>query len=289
MREWEGGRGKPFPLWCKWIPKSICQGDNPFCLPLEIWKRPEREKRAVWCKTITLLWQLLLCRDPVFHWKPRASPGKEIHLTNHQPLKTQTYPPTWHPQFPLQPVTHPECQWHGLTYPGTCQTSCIILWIYMSALVLEITKIIAEIPDQCSIMYFILNERVHNVQTSSYKSLHKRKIFQLQPRKLFWDMGRIHMSRRSIQGGHTLSSISARSVRFKSILIPWPWTLAPKCEFQAVLPSAWRHQREVIYFSPCYFLDFFSLEELVFPGTDSSNFIFMPKYFISDSIILFLN
>lgn len=68
-------------------------------------------------------------------------------------------------------------------------------------------------------MSFILNKRVHNVQTSSYKSLYTRKIFPLQPRKLFWDMWRTRMSRRSLQRGHTLSSILAKFVHFKSVHI----------------------------------------------------------------------
>lgn len=69
----------------------------------------------------------------------------------------------------------------------------------------------------CSIVDFIVNKRVYNAQTSFYKSLHKRKILQSQPRKLFWDMGRTHMSRWSLQECHTLSSIFSRSVHFKSI------------------------------------------------------------------------
>lgn len=137
-------------LWCKWSPKSICQGDNPFPLMAHTSRNmniPWEEKRAGWCKTTKVLWQSYSYAEILFQCKPRASPGKEIHLTYQLPPETQTCPPTWHPQFPLQPVTHPEGQWHGLTYPGTCQTGCIILWIDMSAPVLEIATIIAEIPD----------------------------------------------------------------------------------------------------------------------------------------------
>lgn len=127
-----------------------------------------------------------------------------------------------------------------------------------------------------SCIYFILNIRVHNVQTSSYKSLHKRKIFPLQPRKLFWDKERTHMSRRSIQGGHTLSPILARSVNFKSV-----HTMTLNLGTKMWVPDTLAHcleapKRGQLFLTLSLSRFLLTGRTTVFPGT-TSNFLFMPK------------